>query len=86
MHRPREQIRGHQIQALCRRDAEWMRRHANAHVSDLSCHRQAKELWPQILKDIGSCAVISRRPSLGVIAGSDATPMAWSVLPGSFPE
>jgi len=40
--------------------------------------RQAKELWPQILKDIESCAEI--------IAGSGATLIARSVLPGSFPE
>jgi len=40
--------------------------------------RQAMELWPQILKDIESCAEI--------IAGSGATLIARSVLPGSFPE
>jgi len=28
--------------------------------------RQAMELWPQILKDIESCAVISRRRPLGL--------------------
>jgi hypothetical protein len=66
LHRPREQIRSDHIYALCRRDVEWMRRHVNAHVSDLSLPSAGKELWLQILKDIESCAVISRRRLLGL--------------------
>ena len=36
LHRPHKQIRGDQLSALSGRGAEWLRRHANADVSEVS--------------------------------------------------